>query len=124
MVLITSLTSKMQQELNVLIPVQNTYDSTAGSVVFPTRVTIAFCNFTRTSNGIRNQMNIVSVYRAFGATTAGSITSSILPINRMDLNLFTYTLGYSSTSFYAETGNYYSALYDNVTINRISRIHC
>ncbi|KAL4471698.1 hypothetical protein ABPG74_008591 [Tetrahymena malaccensis] len=112
MVLATDLMN-IENEFNLLIPVQNVMG--ASSVSFPTRLNIAFCNFNRTSLGVRNQLNVLSVYRVYGATVNGVITQPITPINGLNQNLFPNTLSFSSLTWQADTG--YLAKYTLQTQN-------
>ncbi|KAL4471699.1 hypothetical protein ABPG74_008592 [Tetrahymena malaccensis] len=77
MVLATGL-SDIENDFNLLIPIQNKlYGS---SIQMPKRLVVAFCDFSKTSNGVPNQLRIVNVFRVYGAPTYSNIANPINPI--------------------------------------------
>ncbi|KAL4511931.1 hypothetical protein ABPG72_012776 [Tetrahymena utriculariae] len=77
MVLATGL-SDIKNDFNLLIPIQNKrYGS---QILMPKRLVVAFCDFSKTSNGVPNQLRIVNVFRVYGAPTYSNIANPISPI--------------------------------------------
>ncbi|EAR94375.3 eukaryotic aspartyl protease family protein (macronuclear) [Tetrahymena thermophila SB210] len=77
MVLATGLTD-IENDFNLLIPIQNKlYGS---QILMPKRLVVAFCDFSKTSNGVPNQLRIVNVFRVYGAPTYSNIANPISPI--------------------------------------------
>lgn len=64
-----------ENNFNLLIPIRST--TSGATLKYPKRLVIAFCDFSKTSLGVTNQLKILSAYRVYGATTNGDITKPI-----------------------------------------------